>query len=173
MPWWFRIPQRVSFYVTFSNTGVDFQWASQLFSRGCRRVLSGFHSTSHLTRRRHEVGRSAGTNTNTTGLGQHVEKPSAPRLYSTSRLMRVALTSVHPGCGLHPVHPGCTSGYGDWWAGVLAGACSGLYACFFRPGGAGEGASSPHNPANLNRWRSISDYRELIARCLSPCFTVP
>jgi hypothetical protein len=36
--------------------------------------------------------------------------------------MVVAITSVHPGCALHPAHPGCTSGYGDWWAGVLAGA---------------------------------------------------
>jgi hypothetical protein len=35
---------------------------------------------------------------------------SAPRLYSTSRLMMVAISSVHPGCALHPVHPGCTSG---------------------------------------------------------------
>jgi hypothetical protein len=57
-------------------------------------------------------------------------RPSAPRLRSTSRLMRVALTSVHPTSGLHPVHPGCTSGYGDWWAGMLAGACSGLCAYF-------------------------------------------
>jgi hypothetical protein len=66
-------------------------------------------------------------------LGWSILAP-APRLYSTSRLMRVAITSVHPGCALHPVHPGCTSGYGDGWAGMLAGAWSGLYASFVRPG---------------------------------------
>jgi hypothetical protein len=55
-------------------------------------------------------------------------------------LMCVALTSVHPTSGLYPLHPGCTSGYGDWWAGMLAGACSGLYAYFFAP------------PAPQNAW---------------------
>jgi hypothetical protein len=54
--------------------------------------------------------------------------------YSTSRLMVVAITSVHPGCALHPVHPGCTSGYGDWWAGVLAGAGLARVVRPFSPG---------------------------------------
>jgi hypothetical protein len=44
---------------------------------------------------------------------------SAPRLYCTSRSMCVALTSVHPTSGLHPVHPGCTSGYGDGTPGMV------------------------------------------------------
>jgi hypothetical protein len=62
--------------------------------------------------------------------------------------MMVAITSVHPGCGLHPVHPGCTSGYGDWWAGMLAGAWSGgLYAYFSAPAGRGkEPAGQPPKP---------------------------
>jgi hypothetical protein len=37
---------------------------------------------------------------------------SAPRLHSTSRLMCVALTSVHPTSGLHPLHPGWPPGMG-------------------------------------------------------------
>jgi hypothetical protein len=112
------------------------------------------HCRNHTAKTKHTFQRYAATNSaayfRSTGkmrcasfyFERGCPEHSAPRLHSTSRLMRVALTSVHPGCGLHPVHPGCTSGYGDWWAGMLAGACSGLYAYF----------SAPPAPQNARRW---------------------
>jgi hypothetical protein len=60
--------------------------------------------------------------------------------------MVVGVTSVHPGCALHPVHPGCTSGYGDGWAGMLATARFGLYASFSAPAGPGNGLGQHETP---------------------------
>jgi hypothetical protein len=87
---------------------------------------------------------------------------SAPRLHSTSRSMRVAITSVHPGCALHPVHPGCTSGYGEETPGMVAAARFGLCAPFPPrppPKAAGAGPQTPARAAKseiaIAGWRSM------------------
>ena len=91
---------------------------------------------------------------------------SAPRLYSTSRLMMVAITSVHPGCTLHPVHPGCTSGYGDGWAGMLAGAWSGMYAPFSAPPAPKSGWGRPKPPpGRLAESQLLSICKQLLSIC--------
>jgi hypothetical protein len=60
-------------------------------------------------------------------------QPPSNCTLSSTRSLRVALTSVHPGCALHPVHPGCTSGYGDGTSGMVAGRRYGMCASFSAP----------------------------------------
>jgi hypothetical protein len=92
--------------------------------------------------------------------------PPAPRLHSTSRSTCVAITFVHPGCALHPVHPGCTSGYGDGWAGMLAGAWSGLCASFSAPAGPGKEPAAPETPAKIGGANHVSIAIDCQARSL-------
>jgi hypothetical protein len=68
--------------------------------------------------------------------GQGGTQPLDCTLHPVRRVLH--LRQYIPDVVCIPVHPGCTSGYGDWWAGMLAGACSGLYAHFSAPAGRGK-----------------------------------
>ena len=92
---------------------------------------------------------------------------SAPRLQSTSRLTCVALTSVHPTSGLHPLHPGCPPGMGmgppAFWRGAGASCTR-----FFPPRrGAPRSQRAPKPPREFGGAQHIDEIVACFSQVLS------